>query len=527
VTLVVQIASEFTGKKAFKDAEKATGGLDESAKKLGKALAAAFATDKIIDFAKASAKAFMEDQKSAAMLANTLKNLSLEFAAPQMETFIQGLSRSAAVADEVLRPAMQKLLTTTGDYFKSQELLTQAIEISRGSGVDLATVAQDLASAYVGNTKGLKKYNLGLTQAQLKTMSFTDVQKKLTDQFKGSNAAYLKTYAGQMEVLKTAAGEAQETIGKGLVDAITILAGEDVSVQQIADAFQSLADNVANTAVGIATLSKSLKTIPGLNSVMNNLKWWAEHGGLGIVGSTITGTGLAAVGAKETNKKLQNPSVQMFMTDQNNQRLAKEQSKTQKEQVKQTKALTAEQKKQAALKKAGTIFDIEQINLIAALKGNLSDEERKRVLLQLALLTDNDTMAKKLTAEIATANGLTAKLAGDLSSLKPAANPFEAWSSYLDGIIAKVKMATGDIPVTNTPPATNVPRGAGGYIPSNYGVGAGGSTLGTAALTASRTDSAASIVIQIDGKTIATAVQDQALNGNQSTINRAFGSFAE
>jgi hypothetical protein len=443
MSILISLAAEYKGKKAFKDADKDVSSLDKSAKKLGKALAAAFATDKIIDFAKASAKAFMEDQKSAAMLANTLKNLSLEFAAPQMETFIQGLSKSAAVADEVLRPAMQKLLTTTGDYFKSQELLTQAIEISRGSGVDLATVAQDLASAYVGNTKGLKKYNLGLTQAQLKTMSFTDLQKKLTNQFKGSNAAYLKTYAGQMEVLNTAADEAKETIGKGLIDALTLLAGEDLSVTQIADAFQTLADNIANTAVGIASLAKSLKTIPGLNSVMNNLKWWAEHGGLGIVGSTITGTGLAAVGAKETNKKLQNPSVQMFMTDQNNQRLNNLEIKTAKDKLKQEKALLAEQKKQAALKKQGTVFDLEQINIIAALKGKISEEDKLRLNLQLALITGNEDQAKKLSAQLADSIDKTGALRDYLATLPEANNPFKAWDEWLKTFKANLSAVTG------------------------------------------------------------------------------------
>jgi hypothetical protein len=85
--------------------------------------------------------------------------------------------------------------------------------------------------AYVGQTRGLRKYSLGLSQAELKTMSFADVQKRLTKQFSGANAQYLTTYAGKMGILSNAAGEAQETIGKGLVDALTLLAGEGDSIQ--------------------------------------------------------------------------------------------------------------------------------------------------------------------------------------------------------------------------------------------------------------------------------------------------------
>ncbi len=54
-------------------------------------------------------------------------------------------------------------------------------------------------------------------------MKFADVQEKLNKQFSGANAAYLDTYAGKMGVLGTAAGEASEIIGKGLIDALMIL----------------------------------------------------------------------------------------------------------------------------------------------------------------------------------------------------------------------------------------------------------------------------------------------------------------
>ena len=78
-----------------------------------------------------------------------------------------------------MRPAFQGLLTTTGSLTQSQKLLNDAITISRASGIDLATVASDLGKGYVGVTKGLLKYNTGLTKAELSTKSLsnnTDIQ---------------------------------------------------------------------------------------------------------------------------------------------------------------------------------------------------------------------------------------------------------------------------------------------------------------------------------------------------------------
>ena len=214
--LIIPVVADDKTAKGLNSAKKNINGFEKNVKSLAKTLGVALSAAAVVDFGKASVKAFMEDQKAASLLAKTVENLGLGFANPQIARFIDELSIATGVTDDQLRPAFQALITTTGSLANSQKLLSQAVDISVGSGQDLATVSQDLANAYVGNTKGLKKYNLGLTQAELKTMSFTEIQKKLNDQFSGSNAAYLETYAGKMQVLQTAAGEAQETIGGAL-----------------------------------------------------------------------------------------------------------------------------------------------------------------------------------------------------------------------------------------------------------------------------------------------------------------------
>jgi hypothetical protein len=211
------------------------------------------------------------------------------------------------------------------------------------------------------------------------------------------------------------------------------------------------------------------------------------------------------------------------------------------------KAAAAEAKKQEALKKAASIFDMTQIQLIAALKGNVSAEDRRRLELQLALATDNVEEAKRLTYQLAISQGLTADLAKNLASLPSASNPFAAWKGYLDDVELQAKRIAAFKAPTVTPPTpttttTTVPKlpntqyTAGTYVPtSGYvpptnvapvssfsysggtGTGQGGSIFDSYKLPP--------IVLQIDGKTVAEALQTQSMSGTNTTVDRTNGSF--
>jgi hypothetical protein len=210
--------------------------------------------------------------------------------------------------------------------------------------------------------------------------------------------------------------------------------------------------------------------------------------------------------------------------------IEKRQAALYKAQLAATKKLTDEQKKQALLKKAGSIFDLEQVQLIAALKGKLSDEDRKRVELQFALITGNTTEATKLTLEIAKAQGLGKDLAAYLASLPNARNPFEAWSDYLDMLAKKAALIVTGNPNYNSslgwnnnpsfpetkPPATNVaPLTTADIGRLAKPIGSGSSTIGDYL----------NVVLQIDGKTIASALQDTSMSGTGSSVNRLTGGW--
>ena len=540
--LRIDVAAEFKGKKAFTEATKATTGLEKAVGKLGKQIVGVFAVSKVVAFGKASVKAFAADEAAAVRLTTALKNLGLELAAPAVTQYIDNLSRATAVADDQLRPAFQALINTTGSLTASQQLLSQAIDVSAGSGVALETVAQDLANAYVGQTRGLRKYNLGLTQAQLKTASFEELTAKLNKQFSGANANFLDTYAGKLQALGVAGGEAQEKIGGAVIDLAMALSGAS-DIDQLITRIETLTDKIVGMfdafqeGVSIIRGVLNAKTFGGMRDAIQKAQ------------------------VEEYNRRLRRDymkpwanvdmprSAAQIAAEKAAERAAKKRAA---DQLKETKKLTAEQKKQAALKKAGTLFDMDQIQIIAALKGQVSDEERKRLELQFALLTGNEAEAKRLTYQIATAQGLGERLAAYLASLPDAKNPFASWEAYLDrlaekarqvasltvaapiGTAAQAAASAPLLPSTNVPTYVGTPFGqAGSSVAAAMGTpfgqagGNGSGFIGTPFGQAGST-----ITLKITGEgditnAIAKGLQNQSLStGDSSYITRRTGGFA-
>jgi len=403
--------------KGFKEAETAATKLNKNIKTLATTLGAAYGARAVVNFGKSAVKAFAEDQAAAAKLTNAVKNLGLAYANPQITKFISDLEKQSGIVDETLRPAFQALLTQTKDLAAAQTLLTSAIDISRGSGIDLATVTQDLANGYVGITRGLKKYNTGLTQAQLKSKSFAEVLSILNNEYAGASSTYLDTYAGKLDVLSVAADNAKESIGKGLIDAFARISGGS-SVQDTVYTIETItgAINAMVTAVSFA--------VEGLVKLYKGLDFLTSFGGL---------TGANGKIAQKLNPKPATSSTTNTQTT-----IAKTQIKASTALVKAQKTSTAELKKQAQLKKDGTVFDMEQIQLIAALKGKLSDEDRKRVELQLALLNGNVAAADALTKQVLMAQDATGNLYKYFLTVPDAKNPFGYLDKYLDQLQAKM-----------------------------------------------------------------------------------------
>ena len=400
----INLGSKFDAK-GFRQAETAMGKLGKSAGKLATGLGIAFSARAVGQFAKASAKAFMEDEKASTKLLQAVNNLGMGFEATRITNFISDLEKTASVADDFLRPAFQSLLSVTGSVAKSQEMLGLAIDISAGSGEDLSTVVSDLTNAYLGQTKGLTKYNTGMTKAELAAAGFSKIQDKLTTQFSGQNQKRLETYAGQLDTLNIAFGNMQETIGKGLMDSLSLLAGEG-GIGGAASAMATFADFTSDAIYGLATLA-SIKTPTGKTSILGMI-----FGTLGDVAKYGPLGKLADIGAKaQEAKRLAQPiqknkagipiTIAQSDSDKLRARLEKEALARQKELLALQKKSSINDKNKLSLTKAAAIFDLNKIQIAAALKNTYDLQERTRLEALMAIENEDGALALKKIEELA------------------------------------------------------------------------------------------------------------------------------
>lgn len=193
--------------------------------KVGKAIGAAFVAAAAAAAAYAvkigidGVKAAVADEKAQTQLALALQNATgaTQAQIAATENSILQMSLATGVADDSLRPALSRLARSTGDITNAQNLLSTALDISTATGKPLEAVANALGRAYEGNTTSLGKLGIGLSAAELKTMSFTDVQNRLTELFGGAASANAETYAGRLARVQVALDEAKETIGTALL----------------------------------------------------------------------------------------------------------------------------------------------------------------------------------------------------------------------------------------------------------------------------------------------------------------------
>lgn len=414
--VLINIASEFDSK-GFKQAQSSTNVLEKQAKKLGKTLLAAFSIQKITQYSKASVLAYTDDRKAAALLSNQLKNLGLSYAAVDVEKFIANLESQTGILDDELRPAFSKLVRVTGSVAESQKLMQVAFDTSRGAGVDYMQAVDAISKAYVGNLKGLKKLNLGLTDAELKTMKFEDIVKKLNAQFGGAGAAAVNTYAGKIERLNVATANAQETIGKGFIDAFSQLAG-DADFNKVISSVDQMATNVATAIVGVGVILDKIKKAYG--AMPSWVKTFVSKAA-GNSPAAIINRALTSEGSKAQIRSSTPAGISLFLSEQQAKSTAKILANN-KKITKELKAQTADKRAQAALDKAQAalgsakdIFDIEKISVAAAMANTmLTENERKRLEVKQAIFALEDAIASKDTVRIdaatKTLNGLTGQL---------------------------------------------------------------------------------------------------------------------
>jgi hypothetical protein len=212
-------------KKKLGTAETEVEGFGGKLEKFGKVAAAAFAAAAAAAAVYAGklaidgVKAAIEDEAAQQRLANALKNVTdvTDAQIKSIEEQILKTSLATGVADDELRPALQRLTVATRDVTKSQDLLKLALDISAATGKDVETVSNALAKAYEGNSGALSRLGVGISAAQAKTLGFEGTVKQLSDTFGGAAATQANTFQGQIERLKVAFDETKESVGAALL----------------------------------------------------------------------------------------------------------------------------------------------------------------------------------------------------------------------------------------------------------------------------------------------------------------------
>jgi hypothetical protein len=423
----IDIASEFKDK-GFKNAQKSTDKLNRSFVNLQRTALKTFVAVAGIRALRNSVRAFADEDKAVKNLTQSLKNLGLGYNVGAIENYISATQAATGVSDDQLRPAMVELVQVTLDAQKATELLNTAMDLSAGTGSGLNASVKALTRAYNGNYTSLGKLQRVYTTAELEAMGFQNAVVALNETFGGTAAANADSYGGKIDRLNIAVDEARETIGKGLVDAFETLADGDFDkvIDAIASSAKLLSGFMRNIAFSIQYTKALLKT------------GWTigqdEQAQLDMIRRQWMDP------ADNSNTAAAN---RVFLRDMKSQLAI--QKKIAAERAKTAKLAEKEKKNQEALSKAKAIFDLQKIQIEAALRGKITEEERTRLLLMKAILEEDADTATALMTRLKEMQTETMKLAYMLTNFPKANDPFQDWFKTLERLqqeLAKILSMT-------------------------------------------------------------------------------------
>jgi hypothetical protein len=420
--------------KALKKAKQDVDVFSKQLKGLARTFGVAFSATAIVSFSKKAIKAFTEDEAAAKRLALQLENTGNAFRVDEVEGYIKSLEKTNAILTD-LRAPFQTLLNLTGSVELAQRSLESALNISAGTGESLGTVVSAISSGIRGQTKAIKNLNTGIDANIIATGDMNKIMEALDKRFSGQAAARLDTYAGKMDVLKKGADEATKAIGTGLVDAISLL-GEDRSIQDAADQMENFGIAIANAIVGMTELLKKADRLLTVN----------DEGKFFEILLALQPGGMAA--AKLFNKLNEfGASSRSFPQTGANAANLRENRLNQlfREAVKYRKAEIDQLKKKTEVDKLSEKFDLERIGLTKALNETTDAETKLRIQAKLAILDNNEALAKKINAELEAARK-AAELANAFTSasqmlLAQTMKLQTAMDSALNSILAKIATA--------------------------------------------------------------------------------------
>jgi hypothetical protein len=377
--VVVNFLTKFD-KKGLDRATKELKGFDKTVAVSKKALKAGLfagavgAGFALLKLGKSSITAALAQEKLDKSLRLTLESIGAGGLLPNVKDFIDNLQRVTNVTEDQLVPALRQLIAQTGDLDSSQFLLQKSLDISAGSGADLDAVINALTKAAVGNTEAIGKLGVGFTAAEAKAMGFEKLLLNL-DKYAGAAEASTETFEGQLKSFKISAGEATETLGNGFLIASSYIVEGTDNLKSFGLVLESVAGGIGDVLIGFGKTVSEKGFLSALNTTFEDLgkegfkvrqkQFLAAKGYLGLSQQTIDALELQERFGKK--KLTQDQLIKKIQADI----LAR-----QKAQTKEQTAQAALSKKKAEIE---SMFDLDRINLQAALSRKLNAEDELRV----------------------------------------------------------------------------------------------------------------------------------------------------
>jgi hypothetical protein len=398
-SLIVSAVAEWNGKALTKGANQ-IGKFNQTVKGLGRTLGVTFSAAALLGYSKKAVAAYGEQIAEVKRLDTALRNLGFNFATAEAEGYIDSVEKATGVNRDQLQPSFIQLAQTTRSTTMAQSMLNTALDISAGTGMDLASATKILSQAYVGNVKGLKQLNLGLTNAELSSKSYLEIERLIAAQYAGQSKNAADSYQGSLNRLKIAAEQASEQIGQSLVAALSTSSG---GMDKLIDKVDGAADSISGLITNVSVLAKDLgdlfSSIPGAGVLENAFRGLKNY------------VGRFSIGALRTNVDIvrgrQGGFPQGVPQDITNLRTNAEKAKLDKLALKRQKELLALQKKaelakknEISLTKAAAEFDTNRISIAAALKATYDKETRLRLEAMMAIEDENGNLALSKLKEL-------------------------------------------------------------------------------------------------------------------------------
>ena len=235
-------------------------GLGKSTAALGGAMVAAFSVAAIGDFFKSAIEGALADEVAMKSLALALENLNQGYRATDVNQFIDSLALASGTADDVLRPALQQLVTVTGNVTTSQGALKLALDVAAGSSKSVAQVSEALSAAYAGNFTAITRLKAGIDANIIATKDMDKITAALSERYAGQASVAAETYQGRLSRLSIAADEAKETIGFALLGAVSdvsdAMGGTGGAAQAAKEMGNGIAGLIKNVGDAVSVITK-------------------------------------------------------------------------------------------------------------------------------------------------------------------------------------------------------------------------------------------------------------------------------